>query len=484
MLQDRIQEVLDYVNNNKDYLYHNKVLLDIHQGDLKPYVMADLRACLSEDYYKKIEKRIIVINILKRYIDKVSKVYALTPVRSAIGSASDQRLLEFYEDAFEMNVSMNDADEYSNLFKGFFLDPYVKNNQPKLRVLPFDRFLMMSVSEDDPLAGDILIKIMGEKPVFVADARAKGGYRQEMREVYYLYSNEEFLAIDSRGEVYQPAMEENEGENIYGVIPGHYGMRSRIDILPKQDTDLLNITKIIPVLLSDLSGAVLFQCFSIMYGVDVNSENLIMSPNAFWSFKSDPQSDKTPSVGVVKPQADIEKVLNFIMEVFTFWLESKGIKVGSTGSADGNNAASGIAKIIDEMDTSELKKLSIKAFKKDEKAFWSKMKIIHNTWVDNGLIVNMPRFSENFEVEVEFDEPQPIVDREKYVRTVKMEVDAGFLYPEKAIEKLFPDADEEELQKHIDFYYGVDKDASAENSDSDSQRIPSDREEVDSERDN
>lgn len=480
-LYDLVPEILDYINDNKEYLEHNKVLLDIHQGCLKPYVMQDLKACLSEEYYSKIKSRVIIINTLKRFIDKVSKVYALTPVRIATSGASDQNLLDYYEEQFEMNVSMNDADEYSNLFKGFFLDPYVKENTPCLRVLPFDRFLIMSTDETDPLSDDILIKIMGMKPIRVEDRRSRNGHRIEMREVYYLYSADEFLAIDSNGDIYAPAMEENEGENIYGVIPGHYGRRSRIDLLPKQDTDLLNITKIIPVLLSDLSGTILFQCFSIMYGVDIDAQNLNMSPNAFWSFSSDPNSDKNPQIGTIKPQADIDKVLNFIMNTFTFWLETKGIKVGSLGQVDGQNAASGIAKIIDEMDTTELKKLSIEAFKKDEKAFWQKMKTIHNTWVDQGIVKNMPRFSESFEVQIEFDEPQPVIDREKFVRTIKLEVDAGFLYPEKAIEKLYPDIEGEELKKHLDFFFGVDEqDATTKNSDQDSQNLQPERTEGDS----
>ena len=462
-------EILDYIKDNLDYLEHNKVLLDIHQGNLKPYVQADLKACLSEDYYSKIQERLIVVNVLKRYIDKVSKVYALTPVRTT-EKESDQKLLEEYEKAFEMNVSMNDADEYSNLFKGYLLDPYLnKVGEPKLRVSPFDRFLVYSTNSENPLEVDILIKFMGEKPIDAPDNRTKEGYRVEMRDVYYLYSDGEFLAIDNQGDVYAPAMEGNDGENPFGIIPNYYGFRSRIDLLPRQDTDLLNITKIIPVLLSDLSGAVLFQCFSIMYGVDVDSEDMVMSPNAFWSFKSDPMSEKTPQVGVVKPQADIDKVLNFIMQVFTFWLETKGIKVGALGSIDGSNTSSGIAKILDEMDTTELKKLSIKAFKKDEQNFWKVMKDVHNTWVDQGKVKGKGRFSEDFAVVVEFDEPQVVIDREKEVRTIKLEVDAGFLYPEKAIKKLYPDADETELKKHIDYFNDTPKEGDGEAPEDDNQ---------------
>jgi len=453
LLRERISEILDYINGYDSYLDHNKKLLDIHQGNLRPYVEKDLESCLSKEYYAKMKDRLIIINILQRFIDKVSKVYALTPMRTVKKtSASDEKLLEFYENKFDMNVNMNDADEYANLFKGYLLDPYIDENEPHLRVSPFDRFLVKSDSSKNPLKTDLLIKFMGEKAVKVEDKRQRLGYRTEMREVFYLYTDEEFLAIDDRGDIYEEGMRDQDGTNIFGIIPAFYGFRSRIDLIPRQDTDLLGITKIIPVLLSDLSGAVLFQCFSIMYGVDVDAENLVMSPNAFWSFKSDPTSDRQPTVGVIKPEADIDKVLNFIMQVFTLWLESKGIKIGAVGQMDGAKAANGISKIIDEMDTTELKKLNIKAFKRDEERFWQVLKSIHNTWVTQGLLTGHPKFSEAFEVGIDFDEPIVVTDREKEVRTVSLEVDAGFLYPEKAIRKLYPDAEEDEIAKHLEFY--------------------------------
>lgn len=488
MLKDRIQEILDYINDNSVYTEHNKELIDIFEGNLKPYVEQSLRSCLSEEYYTKIKDRIIVINILKRYIDKVSKVYALTPVRTIKeGNSTDAKLLKEYEEIFDINVKMNDADEYSNLFKGYTLKPFiVQGEEPSLRVVPFDRFLVMNDTAEDPLKKDVYIEFMGERLIRFEDRRKANGYKEEMREVYYIYTDEEFLAIDHMGKEYEPAMVMIENyENPYGFIPSFYGNRAKLDILPTQDTDILNITKIIPVLLSDLSGAILFQCFSILYGIDVDSENLVMSPNGFWSFKSDKTSDKTPQIGVIKPQADIDKVLNFIMQVFTFWLETKGVKVGNVGNIDASTAASGIAKIIDEMDTTEIKKLSIKSFKADEKKFWKLMSKVHNHWVDQGLVLNKPRFSEEFSIEINFDEPKVVIDREKEVRTISLEVTSGFCYPEKAITKLYPDADQKEVAKHLSFYFNKDENGEmAERENQDSQGLFDDREKSDSSGDN
>lgn len=493
-LRERIPELLDYINSHENYLRHNRELLDIHQGNLKSYVEKALQSCLSPEYYSQMKERIIIINILKRFIDKVSKVYAMTPMRTVEGGKkSDEDLLDWYEEQFEMNVSMNDADEYSNLFKGYLLDPYLSAEEdefgmeadlPRLRVVPFDRFLVKSDDSSNPLRVDICIKLMGKKVIPIADARyhKTGGYRYEERDVYYAYTKEEFLAFDSDGELYMPAMKDVDGtKNPLGFIPSFYGHRSRIELIPRQDSDILEMTKIIPVLLSDLSGCVLFQCFSLMYGIDVNAEGLVMSPNGFLNIKSDAASDKKPEIGVITPKAEIDKVLNFIMQTFVFWLETKGIKVGSVGNVDAQNVSSGIAKIIDEMDTTEIKKLSIKAFKKDEAQFWKLVKKKHNYWVDGGLIKNKPKFTDKCIIKVDFDEPKVIVDRQKEVATVKDELDAGLVYPEKAIKRLYPDADDDEIKKHLNFYRTGDVDGMAEGQDSNRQRPDTDGEERDSE---
>lgn len=482
MLKDQIPTLLSHINKHADYLDNNAKLLDIYEGNLVEYIQKDLQASLSSDYYNKIKERIIPINILQRLVDKMAKAYATEPSRSLIvENKDDQELLDYYEDILCINNKGNDADEFSHLFKGYAWEPFVDDGVPMLRTIPYDKFLPYSNSNNNPEKVTVFIKSIGERTVRVIDKRSRDGFREEMRPIYYAYSNDEFVAFDSFGEEYERAYLENDGINPIGVIPFIYGSRAKGKLIPTQDSDIFRMSKVIPVMLSDISGAILFQCFSIIWGVDLDMENAPMSPNALWSLKSDADSDKTPQIGTIKPEADIDKVMTFILNTFALWLETKGIKVGSIGDTQGAMSASGISKIIDEADTTELRKKAISHLKKEEEKLWQLIKKMHNHWVVTGEITGMVQFSESFEVAVVFDEPKPMVDRDKFVRTIDFEVSKGYMDPETAIRELYPDLDNAAVKKRLENYnsMSVVVDASTESDDQDTESVQPEREEGD-----
>ena len=434
-LKDKRSAIINYAKDHKSYLGRNHEIYDIFRGNLLPYVKEILKKTLSENYYSKIESRIIPINVLERYVKKISSAYENPPKRVA-NKESYQAIVDYYVREMSINHKMQIADQYSNMFKGYALDPFM-DVTPKLRVLPFDRFLVYSDNPIDPSSETLMIKILGKKNI-----------NGKMIECYFTYTDEEFDAFDENGVTYQSALDDNDGVNPIGEIPLVYGNRSDNELLPVQDTDILEMGKLISVFLSDMSGAILFQCFSIVYGVDVNSENLIMSPNAFWSFKS--IDDKKPEIGTIKPQADIDQVLRFVVSTFTMWLETKGIRVGSMGNIDAGNIASGISKIIDEMDVYRVVKESIGFFEKEEQEFWHKMALIHNNWIDTGMLdASIGRFGDDFEIQIIFPEPQPKRARKDLIEEKKLEVDAGFKSRRKAIMELNPEMNSEELDKEL-----------------------------------
>jgi hypothetical protein len=438
-LKDQIPAILQYIKDNGAFTDHNATALDIYEGNLKPYVLDIMQRTLSDNYFQKIKHRALPINILRKVVDKLSKVYLNDPIRT---DANYQQFIDDYSYWLRLNERMNVADEYANLFKGYALEPFVHNGQPKLRVIPYDRFLVMSEDSVDPMTPTMFIKFMGE--VQKMDGRGKRKANK-----YHAYTAEEFISFDSDGDIIYEDMEGNDGVNPIGRVPFVYGNRSRINLIPQPDTDVIQLTKIIPVMLTDLSGAVLFQCFSIIYGVDIDSANLVMSPNAYWDLKSDPKSDKTPQVGTIKPEADIERVLQFIASTLAFWLETKGVRVGSIGNLSVDSAASGIAKIIDEMDSFEIRKQNIKFFKNEEYELWSLLKDMNNYWVRSNQI-QYGLIGDDFDPTIEFDEPKPMISRADELNMVIIELNNGLITKEKAIKRLYPDATPEEIKELLD----------------------------------
>ena len=98
MLRDRRKEIIDYVKANADFLNTNNEALNIYEGNLLPYIDKILQSSLSANYYNSIKDRVLPINILQRFIDKVSATYSKSPSRIS----EDAREQEFV-DLFSRN---------------------------------------------------------------------------------------------------------------------------------------------------------------------------------------------------------------------------------------------------------------------------------------------------------------------------------------------------------------------------------------------
>ena len=442
MLKNKRQEIIKYVKDHAAFININNETLNIYEGNLLPYIDQIMKASLSPNYYNSIKDRVLPINILQRFIDKVSATYSKEPSRISENS-QNQEFVDFYAEALDIDQSGQIADAYSQMFKGFAWEPYIdKSGRPAIREIPFNSFLVMSDSLVNPEEETIFIKFMGKKT------------DDEDSLLLHVYTDTEFDAFYLSGVEATEYLIENEGINYIGVIPFVYGKRQKNRLIPVLDSDMLKICKAIPVMLSDASGAQFYQAFSILYGVDVNFDNAKIGPNVIWSLKSDKDSDKAPIVGTIKPEADTDKIVQFVTTIFTLWLETKGVRIGSVGSIQGGNASSGIAKIIDELDVWEIRKKSQEWFEKDEQELWNiKLPRIHNYWIKTGMVKPsmvpglMPETE--LDIEVEFEDPKPMQTRAEEVADIKAEIDLGTMTMEQAIKKLHPKYDEDMIQQTL-----------------------------------
>jgi hypothetical protein len=280
------------------------------------------------------------------------------------------------------------------------------------------------------------------------------GYKSDDEDslLLFVYTDEEFDAFYMNGMEASEYLVDNQGLNPIGVIPFVYGKRQKNRLIPTQDSDMLAIGKTLSVMLSDAAGAQFYQCFSLMYGIDVNNEGLVIAPNVFWNLKSD--MDKKPEVGVIKPEADTQKILDFVMNVFVLWLETKGIRVGSMGSITNANLASGVSKIVDEMDVYNVRKKSMDWFERDESELWNeKMPYIHNYWIKSGLVdpkLVPPMVTGLVDIEIEFEDIEPMSSRKDDIANVKEELAMKTMTLRQAIEELHSEYTEEEIQGVLD----------------------------------
>lgn len=439
-MKERIQFYLDKIKENEENIKLNHEKLRIYEGDLMPFVKEVMQATLSANYFKQIEHRIIPINVLTRIVDKLSKVYISPPVRK---DENYQEFIDNMSDMISVDLMMSNADEFSHLFKCYALEPYIDGGVPGVRVLPADRFTVIGEDRKNPMKVTTFIKHMGK--INSTDS------------LFYAYTNNEFIPFTSTGDIYSPALEGNDGINPYGVIPFVYGNRSKLSLVPIQDTDIKQLTLMIPILLSDLAGAIMFSCFSVIYGIDLKIEKIEKSPNSFWNFKTDSKNENAkPEIGTIKSDVDIDKVMSFIKQTFAFWLETKGVRIGSLNNVDAGNV-SGIAKIIDEMDVYEIKKQQINYFKKEEKNLWNLLAVMNNYWVVSEPEYDGKIIGEDFNPTIVFDEPRPEIPRATEFATVNAEYIGGYMDAENAISILYPDLDQEEIEERAENLDKVNK---------------------------
>jgi len=362
-------------------------------------------------------------------------------MRKLIGtpSDSDKALFADYEKWLDVNSVMTDACDLYALADSCALQPYVYKGKPRLRAIPNDRFFVVSVNGIDPMSEDI----------FVTFEKGDNG---EM--VFYCYSDTEFLIVDSNEMIRSDLMAKYDasGINPFGTIPFIYANASRFRLMPSGDKTKLCMSILIPVLLTDLNFAVKFQAFSILYSIDLDEQEVKLSPNALFRLKSDRTNPNSkPEIGSIKPEIDITEVLGLIQAEISLWLNSMGIRPGAVGQLTEDSFASGVAKIIDESDTYDVRLELSDYFGCIEEITWQKiMYNMHPVWVKQMAIENVTQlFTPQLEVQTIFALTAPTKDRAKLVKEVKDELEAGFITRMMAMKKLHPDLSDKEIEDLI-----------------------------------
>lgn len=444
LLSKNVELLHQYVNDQNTTLKHNADLFDIYEGDLLKFVLEELESQISVESFPIAKKRIPPINILIKLTDKLSQIYQQSPTRSVIGGTNnDNALLDFYQKNMAINKKMNSGNEKYNLYKNTLIQPYIYDGRPRLRAIPSHRFTIFSDNEIDPTIPTGVITFH--------DGKKLNG--KDKTNLFYVYTDQEFLIFDDDKNVRIDLMSKigNDGTNIYGKIPFVYINQSEDLLIPKIDTDIKKMIVLLPVMLADLNFAAMMQAFSIIYGIDIDNEGIKMSPNAFWRFKSDPTNENTPQIGVLKPQVEIEATLKLIQSEMGLWLETKGLKASSVGKLTADNYSSGIAKMIDNVDTSEERQKQVSVFQSAESELWDLIiNYLHPVWRSKNIIDISLDFTKGVSIQTNFSPQLPIIDRGKVVEDLDKEVKAGFTTKRIAIQKLNPNLSGDEIDTLIE----------------------------------
>lgn len=451
------QDTIDYLNkiveDEATRLDVNKTLIEIYEGNVLENLMDKLKSDLGENSSEQSRSRAVPVNILKQVTNKLSTIYQNTPRRFVDPeNQSDVQLVEYFEDQLKLNHNLNYNNELQNIFGYTYQQIVTNNGKPQTRAIPNHRFLPVNTNPVDPSELNILIMLMGK-------GIDKDG--KEEVEIRWAWSDEQFVIFDSNGSIRTDMMAERaeveEGApltdlfvNPMGKIPGVYLTTSRNSIMPVVPHDILQLSLLLPILLTDLNFAAKFSVFSILYGIDVDDENLKMSPAVFWRFKSKHGGEK-PQIGSIKPDVDIDKVLNLAATELALWLQSIGIRPGAVGSLNGDNFESGIAKVIDEADIQDHQSKQQMIYRYFEIEYWDLLlKTMHPYWLtsielDESVPTNI--FSVNAMVDVIFTKKVPVHSRGALAKDYMVEIEGRLISRREVMRRLNPEFGEDKIDE-------------------------------------
>lgn len=417
---------------NLQGIRHNSAIVDIYEGNLLDYVLDDLRSQLSESSFNTARHRVAPINLLQRIVGKTANIYSPEPARHVVGSSSDQAIFEWYREAIPLNEVMSQAAEMFAMCKGVLIQPYVdpRSRKPGLRVVQPDRYFVLSTDSIDDMQPTHVVtidsKLKDNRPVAV----------------FTVYTDDSILIFDEDREIDRAAMaaiNNPNGENPVMAIPFIYATASKYRLMATPDSDLMRMTRLLPVLISDLNYAAMFQAFSVIYAINCDTAEFKLDPNVLWDIKSDPSREGAPSLGVIKPDVSYEGVMALIESQISIWLNSRGIRPGAVGSLSADRFGSGISKMIDEMDTYEARAALATRFKRLELDLWDLIiNRMHPYWVRTGQLGMKEIFTREAKLDVVFASQQPMVRRGQQVADLAAELKEGFISKDRALRQLNP----------------------------------------------
>lgn len=463
-LVEMLPELTRHINAHREFLQFNQRVFNILEGQLKREIEDSLRKeILSFAALNRCLQRIPSINVLKKVTDKLSKVYVESPIRIS-NKKSDTDLMDNITTLSNLNTVMMQANRLLNAQHSCAIEPYVKNGVQQFRVIPNHLFLPYSDDPTNPQNMTVFIKLIGTTKVVDYTTTSKDGTNIEEEKnnirvvnIYQAFSDHETIIFNEDGGLDLQKMAEygiDDGINKLGIIPQVYINSSQNMLVPHPNQAGLDMSVLIPKLLTDLNYSVQFLSHSILWTKNANLEDQELNPDVVLDLGEGGGPGDiagSPEIGSIDPKIEIEGQLQLIQFQFSGYLAALGIKTGNIGSMMPGREASGFAKAMDEGDATAVRKEQSEFFRTIEKQLWQKMQIIQNMWSVMGLVEESRQFSSDFvkNFAIKFAEMKVLkTDREKLEET-KLWKDLGLMTPKQAVKFLKPDFTDEQVDEWV-----------------------------------
>lgn len=459
-LVELIPDIIEHYNKNLEYLQFNLRIYRILEGQVKSEVEDSLRKeILSKSALSRALQRIPSLNVLKKAVDKLSRVYIELPLRLADNDTDKDILKNIGHESRIDNVLM-EANRIFNAQHTFAIEPYVKEGKHCFRVLAAHQFLPYSDDVSDPTCPTVFIKLMGSEYKncgYTVDSEGnKNSNVDDIRlvDILWLYSDKEFLIIDSQGSIRVDKMEQignTSGVNPFGKIPFVIGNKSKFELIPFPNQGGLDISILIPKLLTDLNYASQFMSHSIIWTRNADLSGQEVNPDSIVNLGDSTSENGDPDIGTINPTVDITNSIKLIEFELSSYLSTIGIKTNFDNSSE---PGAGVSKAIDEGDITAEYKVQTDFFKRIEYMLWDLMQTVQEVWTSEGRLDNGERrlFSDSFleSFRIHFKEIKTLKTHQQMLDEIKVARELKLMSRKQALRELKPELTESQIDSILE----------------------------------
>lgn len=399
MILEVYQDIIDEMQKCPSYFYNNNLYVRVMEDQLKDVLEEQIFSKMETKNGRKDKIALCTpINYLKKIVNKLN-IYTFDTAREV---SSDKDLYEYHFNQIKPYAVLQKGCGLYSGSKSVLMEIYVnKKMQLKWRAIPNDRYYLYTTDKIDNTTPEYVVKII-ETISYKCNQTGK----LIEADLLYIYSETEFLAVDTAGRIWQEYMP-NGTENPLGFMPFVHVNQDYSNIVPKTDKDTLTVILQCCSILTDANVANFYQAFPrfTATGIDKDKSSFGGNPGDITILNAPEGSDVVPTFSVVPSALDTSKSVDLATKLFQMLMDIKGLKVNSEKASAG---VSGVQELINNSDTTEVRKAYVNDWEPAEEEMWEKT-AMYNNWLVKNKAALLPKkwpkkqFSEDFQVIVEFD---------------------------------------------------------------------------------
>lgn len=450
---------------------------DIYKDGGKAFLVEKILREFGQDSLS--EMRLAPINLLKKIVDKRAGVYKRPPSRTAT-DPNDQALVDHYVKQLSFNTLMQKANRYLVLSSNtaIYIRPHcgelkatvVPSYQYSIVPNPHERtepeIMIFSAFVDEgrvaPQESNLAAtgvesfsELRQDKiPGDVVDSREKDTRQQSSQ--YIFWSDDAHFTTDENGSVYaDPNQDETQFMNPIGEMPIVNLARDRDnEVWATQGEDMIDLTMALQLGWSDVLTIAKHQGFSILtITSEEEPKKLSIGINRAVWLKTNPTGPQ-PSIGYVQGNSPLAEYKELLTELLGLLLTTNNMDPNAIGGKGTSKTfTSGFHALISMADSLEAIEADKPLMLAAEEESWEIIKGWHNWMFDMDMLEPelraVGKFSESFELNVQFADIRPIESEDERIARVKTLMEMNLLTREQALKKLNPDLTDEMITQQL-----------------------------------